>query len=245
MGLDMTVLAKPQVGKEEEFWHIWRHFQVAAGRLPQSILAHFAPPKRSLTDRLLGRGAVPSSPQELASALQKISTPAYQCLGAPVVGQDAQAEAWLSEHIASGAFGEGTDPEALRRDMQGYHVLELLPPSDGLPVYSNGAMPGSGQDRTSFRGAFLEDCKAVVPKALRDRAWQPAGPDTLAEFGTRLRARAASYAAKNGVPHVIGQRAPPDPFDPDTPAAKAHIVDACGRWCQFWAAKGHGMEPDY
>ncbi|WP_353343154.1 hypothetical protein [Litorivita sp. NS0012-18] len=243
--MDMTVLAKPKAGKEEEFWHIWRHFQVAAGRLPQSLLAHFAPPKRSLTDRLLGRDAVPSSAQDLAAALQKISVPAYQCLGAPVVGQDAQADAWLSEHIASGAFGEGTDPEALRRDMQGYRVLELLPPSDGLPVYSNGAMPGSGQDRTSFRGAFLEDCKAVVPKALRDRAWQPAGPDTLAEFGTRLRARAASYAAKNGVPHVIGQRAPPDPFDPDTPVAKAHIVDACGRWCQFWGAKGHGMEPDY
>ncbi|MGH1458924.1 MAG: hypothetical protein ACRBBT_08480 [Paracoccaceae bacterium] len=210
--MDMTVLAKPQVGKEEEFWHIWRHFQVAAGRLPQSILAHFAPPKRSLADRLLG---------------------------APVVGQDAQAE----EHIASGAFGEGTDPEALRRDMQGYHVLELLPASDGLPVYSNGAMPGSGQDRTSFRGAFLEDCKAVVPKALRDCVWQPAGPDTLAEFGTRLRARAASYAAKNGVPHVIGQMAPPEPFDPDTPAAKAHIVDACERWCLFWRAGGTVWNP--
>jgi hypothetical protein len=33
------------------------------------------------------------------------------------------------------------------------------------------------------------------------------------------------------------------PFGEDDPASQAHILFGAIRWCRFWSARGHGLEP--
>ncbi len=241
MGLDMRPLARPHAGKEAEFEELWRSYQIAVGNLKPTTGQE---PPKSFRSRLIAIWA-PSEfakdPHDLQIRLEAISEPAYETLGAPVVGVDPEADAWLEQRIADGHFTDNSDPDEIRKNMRGYCVLDLLPENDGLPYYSNA--PHYGLERTSFRGSFLEDCVALLGNSLVSQAWNPMLAHDLMSYGEELRATAHAAAQKAGLLHLLGKREGPEADK--SVASQIHIANSCGRWCIYWAERGHGMDPDY
>ncbi len=201
-------------------------------------------PKRSLWQRLTRKGGTrlsASDKQAKTARFLAIQSPAYAALGAPRVGTDPQADAWVrSQGLAAGRSSAEVEAEVVR--MTGVYVLGLLPPCDGLPAYSNGDM-GHG-DETSFRGAFLNDCIDSFPEAERDAAWEVMTAPELLAYGQRLQSIATGYAAEQGLTAQLGQRSV-DWTDPHDPRAQLHIVDSLARWAIFWGSRGHGSYPDF
>ncbi len=232
MGLDWNPMGKSKPGHEEEFERLF------------DLLKDGPPPRPSLLSRLLGR-TPKVDPQERWFEVQ--ITP-YETLGAPRVGRDNAAEAWLRQQYDEGKTAKKPWNKLLA-EMDGYYVLELLPSSDGLPHYSNSTFQG-GPERYSFRAQFLKDCEDVVGSELFAEAWEHHLPEALAVFGSRLEAAAASYAGRNGVADRIGEHEvdyteEEESRFPDTPVAQAHIVASAARWCLFWSHRGHGQEADF
>ena len=225
----MNVMARAKPGFEAEFDKILADLSAPS---PASAL--------SLWDRLRGKTAPPPPDRDaLVARFQDISDAPYTLMGAPICGQDPQADAWLEEQYQANAFVEGKSLAEVKSDLAGYHVLSLLRPSDGLPVYSNGGM-GYDVDETSFRGAFLNDCTFLEDDDLME-AWGIMTPQQFSAFGTMLRKRAYAYAEAEGVLAVLDRYEPPE--DSDSPASRAHIAISCAKWATFWGARGHGMEP--
>ena len=105
------------------------------------------------------RGDEPT--EETIERFHEISEPAYTQLGAPSVGTDREADAWVLMRVRSNRLAEdelykiyGDDIDLARPElaeprsederetlaqMEGYRVLELAPPCDGLPRYTIGA----------------------------------------------------------------------------------------------------------
>jgi hypothetical protein len=124
--------------------------------------------------------------------------------------------------------------------MEGFYVLDLVPPCDGLPRYSNG-YPGGYVERYSFRGAFLIDCEDVLGSNLLESAWISKLPKDTVSYGEILIERAEQYAAQNGIDsstcHLVA--------DIDSDEAQIEIVLAAGRWCRFWGERGHWLDAYY
>lgn len=215
MGLDMLPLSKPKPGFECEFDELF-----------QSIF------------RTTDSGDCPERAVRVAR-LQDITIAPYEVLGAPRIGVDPAADEWLRARIAG--VEDGVHFTELKRRMAGYYVLDLVPPCDGLPVYSNS---GTGLvESYSFHGGYLAECVDVVDEATIDSAWTPMKADELVGYGERLKEKAAHYAAERGVTDVLGQHSPV--CDLERPCGLAHIVDSAGRWCVFWGERGFGLEPWY
>lgn len=238
MGLDLTVLPKPKPGHEAEFETLWREINEADGKLPKLTGRK---PRKSLLGRLLAR-AEPRFDTEAARArFYEISDPAFSQLGAPVVGRDPEADAWLRARLEAGGLDAAGVAERLEQ-MKGYHVLALAQPCDGLPVYSNSGL-GGGVDETSFRGEFLKVAEAVLTDLVME-AYLPMRAEDAVQTGGYMMRRAAEFAREYGVQHVLGDRTFVYVNDGD-PATWAHIADQAGRWYCFWGAKGHGIDPSY
>ena len=213
MGLDLVVEACAKPGHEAE----WR-------RLIERLFAG-----ADLTDA------------EIAQ-FQERSTPSYERVGAPRVGYDAAADAWIIKTRKAATPEEVT---AVLKDFHGHYALPLVE-SDGLPPFSNGGLY-EGVDETSFRGAFLRWCVDVLPADLIDKAWEHKFPDAAVAYGPALLAAASAAAAngprpkpappKPGLLARLGLAKPtpePAPFE-----EQLAIVEAAGKWFVFWGERGH------
>lgn len=181
--------------------------------------------------------------EELSSGettrFQEISIPGYQRIGAPRVGFDSAADAWI---IEKRRVENPDDRAAVLRQFHGYYVLRLVQ-CDGVPQYSNGGLY-DGVDETSFRGAFLNDCTDVLNKNLLNDAWNSKMPEAAVSYGQALLAAAdAAEAAglspqrRKSILSRIGLARPPR--EPIPIAEQLDIVRAAGRWFIFWGERGH------
>jgi hypothetical protein len=169
---------------------------------------------------------------------QEISVPAYQRVGAPRVGFDAAADAWI---IKARKVQTPEDVLKTLKEFHGYYVLRLVQ-CDGVPMYSNGGLYG-GVDETSFRGAFLKDCKAVLGNDLLNEAWGHKFPDAAAAYGLALLAAADAAERSPLEPRLsflsrigLAKSAEPLPL-----SEQLDIVRAAGRWFIFWGERGHAI----
>ncbi len=239
MGLDWLPLPKPKDGCGAEFEDLWRQLNEADGSQGPAGKPSFW---SSLRLRLGSNP--PAFDRDAAIArFQEISIPPYANLGAPVVGRDPEADAWVKELYENDKLKVPADTmlDKVVADFAGYHVIELLPVCDGFPIYTHADLY-DGVDRTSFRGKFLESCADVIGDDLLDQAWTPLLAPELADYGRSLSRCAERFAAEHSLAHVLNNRA----FDWDDegdPASQLHVVDQAARWCIFWSDRGHGLEP--
>lgn len=130
MGLDITVLGKPLPGHEVEFDALLRSISRDSGVLKDDR------PRPGLLQRLLGKGhkrMTEAARQIQTDRFNAIALPPYAALGAPIVGADPAADAWAVD----AALKAGKSPDAAEQtlaDLAGFHVLALLPPSDGFAL---------------------------------------------------------------------------------------------------------------
>ncbi|HEX7886522.1 MAG TPA: hypothetical protein VF474_11135 [Phenylobacterium sp.] len=210
MGLDLIVESCPKPGHEAE----WR--------------------------RLLNGQFFGDEPAEADVArFQEISIPSYERLGAPRVGYDAEADAWI---LKTREVATPDDEVATLRDFHGYYVVALVQ-SDGVPEYTHANLY-EGVDETSFRGTFLTMCADVLPRKLIQEAWNHKFPEDALAYGRALLAAAEAASAppetapKMGLLARLGLAKPKEtmPF-----AEQVKIVRAAGRWFIFWGERGHAI----
>lgn len=185
-----------------------------------------------------------------------VGVPAYETVGAPRVGIDEAATSWFLERLRKGRRGKpgvmsrisgllrrpGSLTDEERKALQqafGYYVLELAPPCDGLPYYTNAPLSGE-LELTSFRGKFLELCQDVIGEELLESAWERKLPEDLAAYGRTLMARAEDFAGRHGCLAVLDQKVEPE--KDDGPDFQCHVVSSAARWCIYWGDRGHWLD---
>jgi hypothetical protein len=174
----------------------------------------------------------------------EISIPPYEDIDAPMVGRDAEADAWAIKVARENGLKE-TDAEVIE-NMRGYYASTLMMGRcDGVPAFSNGHA-ASYVDATSFRGQWLELCRDVLDEDTITAAWQQVfRPEEAIAYGEKLLAM-----LKTGRPPA--PPAPPkkkgflDKLFPERPAPEPlpieqqrEVVEAAGKWFIFWGRKGH------
>jgi hypothetical protein len=189
--------------------------------------------------RLLERSFAGQEPSEAEAArFQEISIPGYQRIGAPRVGFNSAANAWI---IEARKPQTPEDVDVVLKEFHGYYVVRLVK-CDGAANYSNGGLY-DGIDETSFRGAFLTDCRDVLGKDLLNEAWNHKLPDAAVSYGQALLAAAAAAEAASFAPkprHTILSRIGlAKAAEPIAIAEQLDIVRAAGRWFIFWGERGH------
>lgn len=213
MGLDLLVEACAKPGHEDE----WR----------RAIQRSFDGDPASQSD--LDRFA-------------EISTPPFERLGAPRVGQDEAANRWILKVRKASTPDEVAD---ILKTFDGYHVVALVE-SDGVPKYSHAGLY-DGVDETSFRGSALKLCGDVLSDELIEHAWEHKLPEQAVSYGEALLAAARAAAAAGAATASPKRRGlfaklltkAPDPKEPFEEQLK--IVEAAGRWFVFWGERGHAI----
>lgn len=233
MGLDWNPIGRAKPGFEAEFSKLERELDGLAD--PSR-----APPRPSLLKSLLsaftGRH-LEDRKSAIVGRMAEISTPVYETLGAPRVGTDPKADAWMIARVRE------DDPtasaQAILDEHRGYRVLDLLPDNAGFPVYATGGYEGT--DRYTFRAQFLQRQKPRLGKDLIEAGYEPMTAAGLGRHGERLLAKATDWAAEIGRPELLTQRDPPENATPDEDGC--HITASAAQWCLFWSRHGCGMEP--
>jgi hypothetical protein len=197
---------------------------------------HDAEWRRMLERFFAGEG--PST--EEIEHFQKICIPGYQRVGAPRVGFDSNADAWIIE--AQGAKTP-EDAAAVLREFHGYRVLRLVR-CDGVPTYSHGGLY-DGVDETSFRGAFLKGCSDVLSEDMISDAWNSKMPEEAISYGQALLAAAdaAEVAASAPKPRwtILPRLGLAKTALPQEIGEQLEIARAAGRWYIFWGERGHAI----
>jgi hypothetical protein len=189
--------------------------------------------------------------EALLERFREISSSAFETLGTPVVGRDPQADDW-----ARMTYRELNEPELSEEEflvrLEGFAVLPLVARCDGLPRYSNGS-PGGYVEEYSFRAQFLHDCADDIGEDLLAAAYESKLPPDFLAYGRQLLAKAEDLAARHGldpmtlvVPDEIpteeefaaGKRAP----ETWSVEHRVDVAHAAGRWCVFWAERGHLLD---
>lgn len=226
MGLDWNPIGKPKPGAEEEFAALFKQL----GELPTR-------PGWFEKIRLRRRGI---DREAIKNRWYEIQITPYETLGAPRVGESAEADAWARQRYNE--MKEPRPPEdEFMKEMQDYYVLALLPPNDGLPPYSN--WTAGYVERFSFRAEFLRLCKDIVPEDTFAKCYESCLAPGLADLGQELRTCAASYAKQKNLEHI--EFAKDVEFQEDSPETKLDILYAAARWCEYWSSRGHGLEADW
>jgi hypothetical protein len=209
MPLDWEPLPTPRRGYEKEFLDLFHELGTATGAKRERVMKWFA----------------------------NVAVPAYETLGAPRVGFDAEADDWLHDRLVkSGRDGE---LDQIRVEMHGYNVLELMPPCDGFPVYSN-HKADERLDRYSFHAELLAGVADALGTELCERAHTMMLPDAHEEFAVRLHEVAAAFSAEHELPdHVATIREPVYPEG--SVERRGHLLFAAAKWCTFWSLRGHGL----
>lgn len=250
MGLDWHPGNKPKPGHETEY-----------NEIVQKLAGNGERNSGSLKRRLLGlfnKSRERRDREDLMERFFEISISAYETLQAPRVGYDETANEWARSTYAE-RQPDMSEQEWLD-ELKGYYVLDLLPPCDGLPRYSNS--PLGLVERYSFRGQFLADCQDVIGDDLFQRAYENMTSSELMDYGREL-TRIAEDCAENhevdletlsvGDPEEIhskpdivveGSRIIPGQ-EIEGIESKIDILLAAGRWCTFWAERGHILDVDY
>jgi len=231
VGLDWNPLARPKPGAEAEFDRLLAALVAGTVERGPGLFARMLPPRKLTKAELTERRA----------RFQEISEPPFATLGAPRVGFDEAADAWLRERLDKD--GKLAEFEETQRKMHGYYVLALLPPCDGFPRYTHGGMY-EGVDRYSFRAKFLDDVETIIGSDLHAKAYTRMSARQLAAYADELDAEARPWAARAGVAHIEHATEAPASGE-DDPASQADILFSAIRWCRFWASRGHGLEPWY
>lgn len=209
MGLDLVVEGCAKPAHETE-WRRLLERAFADGQLSQAEIARFA----------------------------QISVPGHERIGAPRVGSDAAADAWI---IEAQKAQSSEDVAATLKEFAGYYVLRLAK-CDGVPVYSNGGLY-DGVDETSFRGDFLKSCRNVIDKRLLEAAWEHKLPETAIVYGRALLAAADAAEISPREPHrnFLSRLGLLKSAEPLPLPEQLDIVRAAGRWFVFWGERGHAI----
>lgn len=182
--------------------------------------------------------------EELSDAevkhFQDICIPAYERIGAPRVGYDDAANEWILTARKPKTLEEA---EAILKEFHGHYALRLVK-CDGVPQHSNGGAY-EGADETSFRGAFLDDCKDVLSKDLLLEAWGHKFPEEAVAYGKALLVAADAAEAAGKKPKVhhtflsrFGLSKAPEAVPIEE---QLEIVREAGRWFIFWGERGHAI----
>jgi hypothetical protein len=174
----------------------------------------------------------------------EICIPAYERIGAPRVGYDSAADQWILEARKAKT---PEDVAAVLKEFQGYYVLRLVE-CDGVPRHSHGGLY-EGADETSFRGAFLKDCKDVLSKRLLRQAWNHKFPEEAVPYGRALiaAANAAEAAGKEPMRRrtLFSRLGITKETEPLAMAEQLDIVREAGRWFIFWGERGHPIRASF
>lgn len=233
MGLDWQPTFRPKPGHEAEFEKIYRHFyEHAPIDVPRrKKWGLFRDERAEQSDRAAAKEA-------MGSRLDEIGVSPEEATGAPRIGFDAAADAWWKEQYES---SKKLKPfEETLKGLRGVHVVILAPETDGLPVYSNGWIPGSYCAAYTFRAQMLTDAEEWLGHDLTRAAWNSYRAAELMAYGNRLLNGAINFASAQNIPRDV-LTARRGPANLDTPAGQAHIVMSAARWCQWWGERGHGM----
>jgi hypothetical protein len=186
--------------------------------------------KRSFADEELLKADV--------ARFQEICIPGHERIGAPRVGHDDAANQWILE--ARKAKGP-EDVAAVLKEFEGYYVVRLVE-CDGVPRYSHGGLY-EGADETSFRGAFLNDCRDVLSRGLLNEAWSHKLPEEAVAYGKALLAAAESAEAVGTAPvrrpSLLSRLGLTKASAALAIADQLDIARAAGRWFIFWGERGH------
>ncbi|WP_444922866.1 hypothetical protein ACJJH9_11775 [Microbulbifer sp. DLAB2-AF] len=173
--------------------------------------------------------------KKLERRFDEISISAFETLNTPQVGTDKAATQWAKEKYKDSAQ-EITEEEFLSQ-LTGYYVLELSPPCDGIPCYSNNTQ--GYVEAYSFRAQFLKNCKEIIGEDLLAKAFEYQQPSELISYGDDLIDSANRYSELHEI--EIPEQSPEE----DETPFYLHVVVSAGRWCKFWGSKGHMLEPYY
>lgn len=211
VALSWEPLPKPTLGQEREFEDLFHKLEDATG---------------ARAERLLGW-------------LADVSEPAYRALGAPRVGFDAAADEWLVKRTEKRKRMHELD--ALRVELHGYSVIELLPPCDGFPVYSN-YLTSDTLERYAFNAELVLGERELIGDDMWRLAQGAMLAEGLARFAERLHEVAQRYVLENELPaHVETIREPV--FPEGTKERRAHVLFAAAKWSTYWSFRGHGLMP--
>src|SRR5712691_4155823 len=96
-------------------------------------------------------------------------------------------------------------------------------------------------DATSFRGAFLENCRDVLGKDLLDEAWNSKLPETAISYGQALLAAADAAETAGLAPtlrqSILSRLGLAKTAEPVAITEQLDIVRAAGRWFIFWGER--------
>ncbi|CAB3773954.1 MULTISPECIES: hypothetical protein [Burkholderia] len=211
MGLDWNPIGRPKAGCKDEFERI---FSLLVGG-DASI------DKEQLTNQWLG-----------------IQVSPFETIKAPQVGFDPGADAWARDRYRTIQHPTTSEAEFMR-SMEGYYVIELAAPCDGIPVYSNGAF--GYVELYSFRAQFLVEHCGILGDDVTAGLYKSCLARDLGVLGERIRDAATSYAQREKVSHVEHVKTV-DGIEPESPESTAHILFSAARWCEYWARREHGMD---
>jgi hypothetical protein len=190
--------------------------------------------ERAFTDSQLSEAEV--------TRFKEISVPGYERIGAPRVGFDAAADAWI---IEARKAQKSEDVAATLKEFSGYYVLRLVQ-CDGVSTYSNGGLY-DGVDETSFRGDFLKSCRNVIDKRLLQTAWEHKLPEAAIAYGRALLAAADAADTSPLDPHrnILSRLGLVKSAELLPLPEQLDIVRAAGRWFVFWGERGHAIRADF
>jgi hypothetical protein len=209
MGLEWEPLSTPKRGYEREFVNLLRKLATA-------------PPSRR---------------EQISAWILEVADPPFATIGAPRVGFDPAADAWLVERVTKS--NRLPELEQIRVEMRGYNVLELMPVSDGFSVYSN-FKQFEHLERYSFNAELLVTYADVLGTELFDRLYTSMLAEAHAEFASRMTDVATKFWLDNNLPdHVATIREPV--FPEGSLERKGHILYAAAKWCTYWSQRGYGL----
>lgn len=230
MGLDWLPGNKPKPGCEEEYQAILDALEEAGNREEKGFFA-----------KLLSRETEPEVDEEaLIERFHEVSISAFETLDAPRVGHDEAANDWARR------MREENKPDVPEEEWmehyEGYYVLDLMPPCDGIPRYSNGGM--GYVESYSFRGKVLGLCTDIIGDERYEKGFERMRPAVLVAYGKELIACAETWAAEHGVDIDAGIPEGEE-IDLEDPGLKVDMVLSAGRWCIYWGERGHILDPYY
>ena len=213
MELEWNPLCKPKPGHEAEFLTLFKLLRSLRAIETEAV-------DRTTLDRRWN--AIQVSP--------------YETIQAPRVGTDALADQWAIARYAAWQNPSQSEADFIR-EMQGFYVLQLVAPCDGLPCYSNG---GRGDvEPFSFRAQHLNNCEEILGQIIVKQIYRSCLAPVLQAIGEDMQALAAHFADKRGITHVESVARPN--FEDGSAEQKAHIVFSAAKWCKFWSDRGHGL----
>ena len=162
---------------------------------------------------------------------------AFETLSTPRVGFDAAATEWALQKAFPNRVDKSVTEQVFIEQMCGFYVLDLVPPCDGIPRYSNGHA-GGYIERYSFRGQFLKDCTEIIGDELFESGYASKLPDETVAYGDRLLEAASQFATTRSIDTATIDLAE----DPESIEFRLDAVFCGGRWCEYWGRRGHWLE---